>query len=413
MPPNNHRTSSFSPPRRFFLPLAFLLLLLSMSGQSSAVAPPDEATRSADPADPLRCWWRTGSGAVRSGETFDLTLTCAALDSPSLQAVVDESRLAGSTLALAPFDIVSSAHPRDLRNPHNAQRRFFQYRYTLRLINPDAIGKDVALPPITLNYRIDSRTTSGEIVEGRALNYLLPPLSVRILSLVPANASGIRDMPDADFFSAETLERRAGILEVLASTLAALGGLLLIALLSRGFSRRHRTLDHAARLLDTRQLLAASQRELAAVARAASAEWHDDLATRAQAAIRIAAACALDRTINQTPATSASPDAGQLVVTHAREKLALSAAVTGEQLAEAIAALPRDASHQAMLAQLHEALITFDRAQYGADNTLDRATLDSAIASALAVITALKAARPHAAPWWRRLSPTVAGVARA
>lgn len=399
---------------KIFAPLFLLAphLSPSLSGHASAAEPPRGTVAHIAAVDPLRCWWRTSKGAIRSGEPFELALTCAALDSPSLQAVVDESRLAGSTLALAPFDIVNSRHPRDLRNPHDGQRRFFQYRYTLRLINPDAIGKDVALPPITLNYRIDSRTGNGEIVEGRAQNYLLPPLSVRVLSLVPANASGIRDMPDADFSSGETLERRAGMLEVLAFTLVALGGLLFIALLSRWFSRSRRTGDPAARLLDKHQLLAASQRELAAVAGAASAGWHGDLAARAQAAIRIAAACALDRTVNQMPATSASPDAGQLVFTHAREQFVLSAAVTGEQLAEAIAALPRDESRRAMLAQLHGALTALDRMQYGSGDELDRVALDGATAAALAAVKTLQASRTRAA-WWRRPPPTVAEAARA
>ena len=30
--------------------------------------------------DPIRCWWRTSSGAVRLGETFSIGLTCAALE---------------------------------------------------------------------------------------------------------------------------------------------------------------------------------------------------------------------------------------------------------------------------------------------------------------------------------------------
>jgi hypothetical protein len=314
--------------------------------------------------------------------------------------VVDESRLVGSTLALAPFDIVGSMHPRDLRND---QRRFFQYRYTLRLINPDAIGKDVPLPPIVLNYRLDSRSASGEVIEGRALNYLLPTLSVRILSLVPTDATGIRDMPDADFFSGEQLEQRANMLEILALTLAALGGLLLLALLSRWLFRLRRTADDTARLLDKRQLLAASQRELSTIVHAASAAWHDDLAVRAQAAIRIAVACMLDRTIHQTPTTSAAPVAGQLFVSHARGKAnwSVSAAVTGEQLAEAIAALPRESSQKAILEQLHEALTTFDRAQYGTRDAPDRGALDSALAAALAAIRNIPKTWTRNMPWCR------------
>ena len=44
---------------------------------------------------------------------------------------------------MAPFEVVGGTHPADLRS---GQRRFFQYHYTLRIINPDAIGQDVPIP---------------------------------------------------------------------------------------------------------------------------------------------------------------------------------------------------------------------------------------------------------------------------
>ena len=46
--------------------------------------------------DPIRCWWRTSAGAVRIGEPFTLTLTCAVLDDEAVQVVPDESRLSAA-----------------------------------------------------------------------------------------------------------------------------------------------------------------------------------------------------------------------------------------------------------------------------------------------------------------------------
>jgi hypothetical protein len=103
---------------------------------------PGQATRNVE-VDPIRCWWRTSAGAVRTGETFSVVLTCAVLDTPAVQVVPDESRLGTATAQMTPFEVVGGNHPPDLRA---GQRRFFQYEYTLRAIGPDLIGRDVALP---------------------------------------------------------------------------------------------------------------------------------------------------------------------------------------------------------------------------------------------------------------------------
>ena len=75
--------------------------------------------------DPIRCWWRTSSAAVRIGETFTVGLTCAVLEAEAVQVVPDESQLADSAIQLTPFEVVGGSHPPDLRS---GQRRFFQYR---------------------------------------------------------------------------------------------------------------------------------------------------------------------------------------------------------------------------------------------------------------------------------------------
>jgi hypothetical protein len=365
--------------------------------------------------DPLRCWWRASSSAVRIGETFGLTLTCAALDSEAIRVVPDESRLAGSAIALAPFEIVGSTHPRDL---HNGQRRFFQYAYTLRIINPDVIGTEVPLPPLTLNYRIDSRVAGdASSVQGRALSYLLPPLSVRVLSLVAADAPGIRDTSAGDFSAIEALTQRAGMLDIAAFTLAGLGFLMLVAMLMRLIAHARKSASHATHLLGARQVLELAAHELAAVARDANPGWNHALAGRAQAATRIAAACALGHTINQA---TASPDArqGGLVVKPGfahRQPLMLSAATTGSLLAQSIAHLPPAAeqTRRQTLEQLQTALTTFDHTQYGAQDAVDRTALDTALAAALAATIRLKPAQARDTSWLRHWLPWPGAKAQA
>ena len=60
----------------------------------------------------------------------------------------------------------------DLRSD---SRRFFQYQYSLRLINEDMFGNDAHLPSVEINYRIESRVGRGEAVRGRDRTYILPP----------------------------------------------------------------------------------------------------------------------------------------------------------------------------------------------------------------------------------------------
>ena len=108
-------------------------------------------------------------------------MTCAVLENDAVQVIPDESRLAGAVVAMAPYEVVASQHAEDL---HSGQRRFFQYQYTMRIINPDAIGSDVPIPIMSLHYRINSRIAENASVQGRDLTYVLPPHTVRILSLV-------------------------------------------------------------------------------------------------------------------------------------------------------------------------------------------------------------------------------------
>ena len=94
--------------------------------------------------DPIRCWWRTSAGAVRVGEQFDLSLTCAVLETEAVQVVPDESRLGNAVDADAAVRGGRRRAPG--RSALAGSRRFFQYQYRLRIINADVFGKDVPIP---------------------------------------------------------------------------------------------------------------------------------------------------------------------------------------------------------------------------------------------------------------------------
>src|SRR3954447_14879724 len=148
-------------------------LLLGLSAFAGAQPAPTHETGTRDVSvDPIRCWWRTSAGAVHVGEQFDLTLTCAVLESEAVSVVVDESRLGNAVVQMAPFEVVSGGHPADL---HAGIRRFFQYDYRLRLINPDVVGQDVRIPDVALHYRVNSKVDGNAAVQGRDLLYYLPP----------------------------------------------------------------------------------------------------------------------------------------------------------------------------------------------------------------------------------------------
>src|SRR6478672_3273344 len=126
------------------------LFTLVLTGLASSLA----SAQATESADPLQCWWRTSTGAIRIGEQFSIVLTCAVLETDTATVVVDQSRLEPSVVQFAPFEVLSGSHGAVLRTD---QRRFFQYVYRLRLIAENLFGKDVSLPESKLSYRVQTK----------------------------------------------------------------------------------------------------------------------------------------------------------------------------------------------------------------------------------------------------------------
>jgi hypothetical protein len=278
---------------------------------------------------------------------------------------------------------VSGSHPADL---HAGIRRFFQYGYRLRIINPDAIGTDVRIPDIALHYRVNSRIDGNSAVQGRDLLYYLPPQVIRVESMVPDGATDIRDASGASFADIDTLSFRAGVFNIVGLALMAFGGLMVLLVLIRLARGARKWTPAAERQLSTGRMLGAATRELAAVrSERSSAGWTDELIDRALAATRVAAAGALDRAISQrTAAADASVGEGRLVTggPGLRSKRIVSASATAYDVSRALARLSVADSRRGALESLREALATLTAAQYGRAHTRDESILDEALEAA-------------------------------
>jgi hypothetical protein len=330
-------------------------------------------------ADPITCWWRTGAGGVRIGEPFPVVLTCSLLQTEAARVIPDESGLDPSVVQLPPFDVVGGTRAKDVVT---AGRRFVQYAYSLRIIAENAFGRDVSLPPLQLTYRIESAVPGGSTaaVQGRDFTYALPPLSIRVLSLVPDNATDIREAPIATFdgiadraFRGTVLRISAGIAFVAAGIVAAL------ALL--GLARRRRAASAApGRVLPDSVILESVRRELTAVREESRSAWTAALTGRALAALRIAAAYEAGRPVTQTLAEAGAVAAdGQLAINGRTRGVALiSGSETGLRRAGSA---------------LREGLARFTEARYGRDGKFDAPRLDESLDDGLRVVEQLKERR--------------------
>jgi hypothetical protein len=374
-----------------------VFVLLFVAAATSQAAAQDVST------DPLQCWWRTSAGAVRVGEPFSVVLTCAVLETDAATVVVDQSRLEPSVVQFAPFEVLGGSHGADLRTD---QRRFFQYEYRLRLIAENMFGKDAALPETKISYRVQSKVGQKTAIQGRDQTYMLPAQSVRVMSLVPADASDIRDTSAETFGDIDQRAFRANLFTVIGGVLFVVAGLLALLALVR-VVRRYRTPASAIhRPITDGAILRGVGRELAAVRREReSGGWTPELAGRALAALRIAATYALGRRVGyfdlgplsnpQSPLRNPTfEDPGRLALTVGWLKgkpIAVSGAVTAASVAREQARSVANAWRAAMLESLAQALSALTTAQYGRGETaLDEGALDRALAAAFDVLKRMR-----------------------
>ena len=366
---------------------------------SAPTKPPASApTKPLAPAEmavtPVECWWKTDRSAVRVGERFNLTLTCAVLDSDKVKVVVDESSLAPSALHLVPFEIVGGQRFRDISN---SPRRFFQYQYTMRVLGEEFFGKEVSLPRLQLTYRIQNSLNASSALAGREEQYSLRPVPIRILSLVPAGTTEIRDSPPDTFGDVDARLFRSNILLMVAIVSLVVGGLVAILLLVRTAVKRRTTVAVRHRMVSEGGMLRAASGELARVRKAAESDgWNGELAGRAAAAMRLAGAVALSRPVGQREVPrDATASEGQIIVGSPlrRKKMALSAGVTPTTNN----VNGTSARARALWEAVNEPLAVFTSARYSRNGQIDSTALDNALAGGQDVIRKLRVYQ------WQRL----------
>ena len=342
-------------------------------------------------ADPLQCWWRTSAGAVRVGETFSAVLTCAVLETPDVKVVPDQSKLEPSVVQFAPFEVTGGSHAADLRT---GDRRFFQYEYKLRIIAENLFGKDALIPETKISYRVQSHTgqatggpreTSGaqgprEVLEGRDQTYLMPAMPIRVLSLVPSDATDIRDAGAESFGDLDQRAFRANFLTVVGGVLFVVAGLLALLALVRLFGKYRKPTTEVDRLIPDAAVLRAVSRELNAVQREREgAGWSPALASRALAALRVASSYALRRRVAKEARSSVDKRQsetfgrknvldGQLVLNTGwrRKPIVVSASATPQNVAREIAKISAGnggGRRVEQLQSLHDALVRFTAAE--------------------------------------------------
>ena len=360
--------------------------------------PGTPATATEVVAPPIECWWKTDRSAVRVGENFTLTLTCAVLDTERVKVVVDESGLAPSALHLVPFDIVGGERFRDILN---APRRFFQYQYVMRVLGEEFFGREVTLPRLQISYRVQNSLQGGAALQGRESQYSLVPVPIRVLSLVPAGAADIRDTPADTFGDVDARLFRSNLLMILAGVAFVLAGLMAVMLVARAAVKRHATTATRQRSVSPAAVLHAASRELGAVqSESQSGGWNGDLAGRAAAALRLAGAVALSRPVGLKEVDRKTPPSeGQVLAAPGLglgmlrgKRVVLSASVTPDSTP-----LNGNSAGAAELWRaLSQPLGLFTAVRYSRDGGIDGTALDAALSEGREVVRRLRLSQ------WRR-----------
>ncbi len=355
--------------------------------------------------EPLRCWRQSSTGAVVIGETFTVTLTCAVFETADAQVVPDESRLNVATIQMAPFEILGGSHPPDVRR---GLRRFIQYDYQLRIIGRDAIGRDVNVPSLSISYRVHSRVGAAATLEGRDLSYVMPAMPIRVLSLVPADASDIRDASEASLATVSGLRARSRLFELLTYSLGALA-LVMVVLALVPLTRRRVKANAGPDLLPERAVLHRAADALADVhARATRDAWTDDLVAEALAAMRLIAAAAIGRPVSQRPAaTDGVVPEGRLIVRHGTIRpvaAAVSSSITADDVGRSASrhAVSMTLTRGHHLEGLQSGLALLTAALYRQSPSREPAELNEAVRHAISVARELAAERSWWKSWARR-----------
>jgi len=369
-------------------------------GATANAAQPPTRNASADGVETsgMRCWWETGKRAVRVGEPFGLVLTCRVMETDRVKVVPTLTELEPTSIELTPFEVLEGSRHEDIVV---APWRYLQYQYTVRLLGDEFFGRDVPIPATNVTFRI--QTEGAETVEGTEHRYVLPPMPIRILSLLPAQAADIRD-PTVDTFGDLEARRSRATIELVAAAIffgfAAIPAFVAVLRVSERFRTRGPVVEPT---VAPRTVLDACVREIeSARADALRDGWTSALAGRALAPFRVAGAIALKQPVAQTMVSGEVPSReGQVAIRHGllhRRRALVSASITAETMDRLRAAgngtAPRDSSLE-VLDPIRAALAALNTVRYARDGRADVQALDRTLEDGCRALRRLRRAR-----WW-------------
>jgi hypothetical protein len=278
----------------------------------------------------------------------------------------------------------------------------------LRIIGPDAIGHDVNIPPLAISYRIHSRVGAAATLEGRDLSYLLPMMPIKVLSLVPNDASDIRDGSEASLGAVESLRFRSSLFRVLTIAFGALAAVVIVlALVPLARSRAVVTTAERDRAPDRAVLYRVAEDLVDVQKRLAGDGWTDDTVARTLALMRVIAAAAIDHPISQRviPAGGVVPE-GRLLVRHGlitSSNVAVASPVTADDVARAAArSTAFSTTRRQQLDELQSALAALTLALYRKEAVRDAATLDDAVRQGIGIARDIARERSSWSHRWAR-----------
>lgn len=362
------------------LTLAQSLPAQSPSARKVAASPAEEAAEGIE-TEPIRCWWRADKAAVRIGEYLGVVLTCSVVETQKLRVVAQTAELAPTTVELLPFEVIGGRRHEEFGK---GLWRYFQFEYVLRLLDDDLFGQEVEVPSLEVTYNIQSSEGGG--TEGRDQTYVLPALPIRVLSLVPNDATDIRDAADETFAEIEVRRFRASAAWIGAAVVFGFAVVLLGLAVQRGL-RRFRVRAPVDHRVSTVSLLTGCLREIERLkVELGRGGWTASGVASALAVARVAGAIALEHPINQAVAEEhESGREGQLEMRAGilrRRRVLVSASTTTAEIDQRLAdANGRKLGERARegLAKIRTSVAVLSAARYARDPELDANALDEAL----------------------------------
>ena len=378
--------------------LVLVPLALTLIAPPPATAQPGGDTTQ---LDAIRCWRRVSRNAVYVGERFTMDVTCSVVETDAARTLPDQTALEPETIDVAPFEVLGGERYEDIRT---GPYRFFQYHYTLRIINESSFGQDIEIPALDITYRIERRVGDDPALVGRERRYMLPPEPVRVLSLVPDSTVDIRDLPPATFGDVQARVFRANLLVLLATLL----GLVAVGVVALGVVRVTRQRGGGA-------VRAGSRLPLPRIVRCALGEltrvqqttvergWSVDSAGHALAALRVGGSVAVSQPVAQTTVDAGTPARdGQLRLRHGLLRprtTVISSGLTAAAMARHLEQMRPGRAFGAdteLVDDLGRAIAVFTSARYGRNGSLPTDALTRELDTGITRLTRLR---------WRSAAP--------